>query len=161
LSIPIIVLLETATLVMERVTNRLKRYLPLFIWMAFISFASTSEFSSANSSRIIRPLVLWLFPHTSEESLATIHFLVRKAGHFTEYAIMGFLAGRAFSTSSAQVVRRRWFIVALVLIAVYALVDEYHQSFVPSRTASIFDSLIDTTGGLAALLVYWIRRKRA
>jgi VanZ family protein len=129
--------------------------------MAFISLASTSEFSSANTSRIIRPLVLWLFPHTSEESLATIHLLIRKAGHFTEYAVMGFLAARAFSTSSMQAVRRHWFIVSLALITVYALLDEYHQSFVPSRTASVFDSLIDTTGGVAALLLYWSRRKRA
>jgi VanZ family protein len=35
---------------------------------------------------------------------------------------------------------------------VYALLDEYHQSFVPSRTGSVYDSLIDATGGLVALL---------
>jgi VanZ family protein len=46
------------------------------------------------------------------------------------------------------------------LIVVYALLDEYHQSFVPSRTASIFDSFIDMSGGVAMLLLLR-RRQRA
>jgi len=47
---------------------------------------------------------------------------------------------------------------------VYALLDEYHQSFVPSRTASVYDSLIDATGGMVALLFVqrWkLRRNQA
>ena len=131
----------------------LSRYLPLVIWLAFIFFASSDSFNAGNTSRIIGPLVLWLFPHTSPETLATIHFIVRKLAHFTEYAILGFLAARAFRP------RPRWFLISLILIAVYALLDEYHQSFVPSRTASIFDSLIDTAGGLSALI--FVSRKRA
>jgi VanZ family protein len=129
--------------------------------MAFISWASTSEFSGQNTSRIIRPLVLWLFPGTSEEKIYAIHYVVRKIAHFTEYAILGFLAARAFSTSSGELLRRRWFILALLLIVLYALLDEYHQSFEPSRRASIYDSMIDSAGGLAALLVYRRRRNRA
>jgi len=128
--------------------------------MVFISFASTAEFSSANTSRIIRPLVLWLFPETSEATLQTIHFAVRKLAHFTEYAVLGFLAARAFFTSSVAPLRRRWFVVALFVIVIYSLLDEYHQSFVPSRTASIYDSMIDTIGGFAGLLIYWRRRRR-
>jgi len=93
-----------------------------------------------------------LFPNTSAETLATIHFIIRKLAHFTEYAILGFLAARAFRTSP------RWFLVSAALVVVYALLDEYHQSFVPSRTASVFDSFIDMAGGIAALIV--VRRKR-
>jgi VanZ family protein len=43
---------------------------------------------------------------------------------------------------------------------VYALSDEFHQSFVASRTGSIYDSLIDISGGLAALVFYYRRRAR-
>jgi VanZ family protein len=129
--------------------------------MAFIFWASTSEFSGQNTSRIIRPLVLWLFPGTSEEKIQVIHYVVRKISHFTEYAILGFLAARAFSTSSGDLLRRRWFILALLLIVLYALFDEYHQSFEPTRRASIYDSMIDSAGGLAALLVYRRRSHRA
>lgn len=130
----------------------LRRYLPLVVWLAFISFASSDSFNAANTSRIIGPLVLWLFPNTSAETLATIHFITRKIAHFTEYAILGVLAARAFRSS------RRWFLISAVLIVVYAFIDEYHQSFVPSRTASVFDSLIDMAGGITALIV--VRRKR-
>ena len=74
----------------------LSRYLPLVVWLVFISFASSDSFNAGNTSRIIGPLVLWLFPNTSAETLATIHFITRKLAHFTEYAILGFLAARAF-----------------------------------------------------------------
>ena len=97
--------------------------------------------------------MLWLFPNTSPETLATIHFIIRKLAHFTEYAILGVLAARAFRTSP------RWFLISAVLIIVYALLDEYHQSFVPSRTASVFDSFIDMAGGISALI--FISRKAA
>ena len=133
----------------------LSRYLPLVVWLAFIFFASSDNFNAGNTSRIIGPFVLWLFPNTSAETLATIHFITRKLAHFTEYAVLGFLAARAFRSSS-----ERWFLISVVLIVVYALLDEYHQSFVPSRTASVFDSLIDIAGGLTALLIVLKRSRR-
>jgi len=132
----------------------LSRYLPLVVWLIFISYASSDNFSADNTSRIIGPLVLWLFPNTSPEAMATIHFITRKIAHFTEYAILGFLAARAFRTYD------RWFLISAALVVVYALIDEYHQSFVPSRTASIFDSLIDIAGGLTALIIVLKRSRR-
>ena len=131
----------------------LSRYLPLIAWLAFISYASSGSFSAGNTSRIIGPLVLWLFPNTSPETLITIHFLIRKLAHFTEYAILGWLAARAFRTSPRPAIRERWFLISAALIVTYALLDEYHQSFVPTRTGTVYDSLIDIAGGLAALLV--------
>ena len=134
-------------------------YLPLIVWLAFISFASSDNFNAGNTSRIIGPLILWLFPNTSPETLAVVHFITRKIAHLTEYAILGFLAARAFRTSARPAISGRWFLICVTLIVVYALVDEYHQSFVPSRTASIFDSLIDMAGGLTALLI--VRKRSA
>ena len=138
----------------------LSRYLPLVICLGFISFASSNSFSASNTSRIIAPLVLWLFPNTSPETLATIHFIVRKIAHFTEYAVLGFLAARAFRTSPRPAISERWFLICATLVVVYALMDEYHQSFVPSRTASLLDSLIDMAGGLTALLIVRRRSRR-
>ena len=131
----------------------LSRFLPLIVWLVFISYASSDSFNADNTSRIIGPLVLWLFPNTSPETMATIHFITRKIAHFTEYAILGLLAARAFWSWE------RWFLISVALVVVYALVDEYHQSYVPSRTASVFDSLIDIAGGLTALI--FISRKCA
>jgi VanZ family protein len=143
-----------------RTKQRLLRYGPLIAWMAAIFYASSGQFSAANTSRIIGPLLRWLFPRISDEQLAFAHFVIRKAAHFTEYAVLGWLAARAFTTSSRQDLRRQWFLAALLLVVVYALTDEYHQSFVQSRTASIYDSFIDMTGGLAALMICALRRRK-
>lgn len=134
--------------------ERLWRYGPLVICMALISFASSNEFSASNTSRIVRPLLLWLFPNITEASIGLAHLLVRKAAHITEYAVLGWLAARAFSGSSQEFLRRRWFLASLMLIVLHALLDEYHQSFVPSRTGSLYDSGIDIAGGLIGLIAF-------
>src|SRR2546426_6564501 len=100
--------------------SRLGRYVPLILWMTLIFFASTSEFSASNTALLIRPLLRWFFPHISDERVALFHFLVRKAGHFTGYAVLGLLAARAFRTSSHAALRRGWFLAALILVSVYA-----------------------------------------
>ena len=76
------------------------------------------------------------------------------------YAILGWLAAVAFTTSSREVIRQKWFLISLALVILYALSDEYHQSFVQTRTPSIYDSFIDMIGGLTALVVYSLRRRR-
>ena len=141
--------------------RRLGRYGPLILWIAFIAFASSGEFSSENSSRFVRPLLLWLFPTISEAQLAGIHFLTRKASHLAEYAILAFLARRAFAQSSRVFFRRRWFEVSLLLVVVCAFLDEFKQSFDPSRSASILDCFIDIVGGLTVLYLFRIYDKRA
>lgn len=133
--------------------QRVRRYGPLLLWLAFISFASTSEFSAANTSQLVRPLLLWLFPNLNEAQLATAHFLTRKAAHLSEYAVLAFFARRAFITSSYEFIQRYWFQLGLLLVVIYALLDEFHQSFVPSRTASVYDTAIDIAGGLTVLLI--------
>ena len=138
----------------------MSRYAPLVLWLGLIFFASTGEFSAENTSLIIGPLLHWLFPNISDERVNLVHFFVRKLAHFTEYAVLALLAVRAFTNSSHEAIRRRWFLLSLLLIALYALSDEFHQSFVTTRTASLYDSLIDTSGGLTALLLLAYKRKK-
>ena len=140
--------------------NRLYRYGPVILWAALIFIGSSDLLSASHTSTfLIRPLRL-LFPSASETTLKTIHFLLRKLGHLTEYAVLASLAARAFRTSSQQWLRRRWFWIALSLVIAYALFDEFRQSFVPSRTPSIYDSMIDTVGGLTALVLIRLRSPR-
>jgi VanZ family protein len=131
--------------------GRLWRYGPVVAWACFVLFASSSSFSAPNTSRILRPLLLWLFPGMAESSLDRAHFLGRKAAHFTEYALLALLAARAFRTSGRAALRRGWWAAAFALVACVALVDEYHQSLLPSRTGTVYDSLLDMAGGAAAL----------
>jgi VanZ family protein len=142
--------------------DRLWRYGPLLFWLGFIFYASTGAMSASNTSRILGPLLRWLFPNITEPQLLTAHFAARKLAHFTEYAVLALLAARAFITSTHPTLRRRWLAGALLLVIGYALLDEYHQSFEPTRTGSIYDSLIDISGGATALsLLMWWRMRRA
>ena len=137
--------------------HRLARYGPLILWAALIFIGSTDLLSAENTEgALVRP-VLWLFPHLSEGTLKIFQFVVRKAAHLTEYAIFALLAARAFRTSAREMLRQRWFWVSLLLVVAYSLSDEFHQSFYPSRTASIYDSMIDSLGGLVALTIVWWR----
>ncbi|HEU4836333.1 MAG TPA: VanZ family protein, partial [Pyrinomonadaceae bacterium] len=95
---------------MAKFPRFISHYLPLIAWLTFISFASSDNFNAGNTSRIIGPLILWLFPNTSPETLAVVHFITRKIAHFTEYAILGFLAARAFRP------HRRWFLICVTLV---------------------------------------------
>ena len=140
--------------------HRLKRYGPVVLWAALIFVFSSSLFSGSNTSSVLRPLVLWVYPSISDAGLALVHGVVRKASHFTEYAVLALLVARAFRTSSKEFLRKHWFAVSLVFVALYALSDEFHQSFVASRTASIYDCVIDTAGGLTALIVVRVRSPR-
>ena len=142
------------------VKNRLWRYGPVVLWALAIFIFSSGLFSGSNTSSVLKPLVLWVYPNVSDTGLAFFHGLIRKSMHFAEYAVLALLTARALRTSSTDFLRNHWFAVALGFVALYALSDEFHQSFVPTRTASIYDCLIDTAGGLAALLVTTLRYKR-
>ena len=141
--------------------SRLVRYGPLVVWAILIFIGSSSALSSSNTSFIVR-IVHYLFPGASPETLGLAHFLFRKAGHLTEYAIFAWLAARAFRMSTRDFLRHGWFWAALILTAAYASSDEFHQSFVPTRGASVRDVMIDVIGGLIGLaVVSWRWRRTA
>jgi len=127
--------------------------------MSIIFSASRDVMSFSHSSRTIAPILHWLFPQMSEQSVHAIVFAIRKAAHVTEYAILGLLVWRALQKPNAAG-RRPWFwsqaALALLFVALYATSDEIHQSFVPTRQASAWDVLLDTTGGAFGLLFLWI-----
>jgi VanZ family protein len=135
--------------------RRVITWLPAIAWAALISWASTDMFSASHTSRYIVPALHWLFPSASAETLAQLHFLIRKIAHFTEYFVFSILLLRALRGGNRgwQI---RWAIIALAIAAGYSALDEFHQSFVPSRTASPWDSLLDTTGAATAQVVLWL-----
>jgi VanZ family protein len=140
--------------------QRLWRYGPLILWAAFIFIGSTDLLSGSNTGGVLVRPVLWLFPRASEKTITIYQFVMRKTGHLTEYFIFAILAARLFRTSSRELLRQRWFWASLLLVIVYSLSDEFHQSFYPSRTASIYDCMIDSFGGLVALTMLWWRSRR-
>jgi VanZ family protein len=133
----------------------LRFWLPAVLWGVLMSCASTDALSSNHTSRFILPLLHSLFPHASTAMLDELHLLIRKAAHLTEYFVFSVLLFRAVRGMGTgwQV---RWAFTALAIAAVYSALDEFHQSFVPSRTASPWDSLLDTAGATVAQICMWL-----
>lgn len=134
-------------------------WLPVILWTGLIFWMSTDTFSAKNTSLIIEPLVRFLLPGISEQSLALIHGLVRKAAHLTEYFILGLLLFRALLSTFPESTPMRLALRSLAVAALIAAGDEFHQSFVATRTASVLDVGIDIIGGLFALGVMFFRSR--
>jgi VanZ family protein len=141
--------------------GRFWRYAPLIFWIIIIFVASSNTGSMSNTSRIIQPLLEFLFPNISEIQLTAIHGYTRKAAHLTFYFILGALAARAFSSSLKDLLRRNWLAVSFALVVAVASLDEINQSFLASRTGSIRDVLIDVCGGSIAFLIWFLMAKRS
>ena len=135
----------------------LKNWLPVLVWMALIFTASTDLMSANQTSRFIGPFLRWLIPEISADTVVTVQMFVRKFAHLAEYAIFGALLLRALQGIAPG---RAW-VTAFLIAAVCAVVDEFHQSFVASRTGSPVDVMIDTCGALLGLAVYGFFARKA
>ena len=140
--------------------NLLRYWLPAFAWAALIFLFSTGEFSAAATGHLLRPILEWLFGPIPEPRFEFIHFLVRKAAHLTVYAALSALWLRA-RRGPRSGWKPSWALLALLVSILVALTDEFHQSFVPSRTGSPWDVLLDSFGALAAqaAVALFARRK--
>src|SRR4051794_41479361 len=87
-----------------------------------------------------------LFGHgLAPDTAATWNLIMRKTAHLTEYGILSALTFRAFR-GARKSWNPRWAIGAIVFAALIASIDEIHQSFVPSRTGTWHDVLLDAAG---------------
>lgn len=118
----------------------LKLWLPPIFWMAIIFFLSS------------RPTI-----KTTE--IYWQDFIVKKTAHFIEYAILSFLYIRAFLAS--EVSRKKSFLLAFLISLVYAISDEYHQSFIPGREPRVRDVIIDSMGAIFAIYIVYSKPKWA
>ena len=120
--------------------------------MLLIFSVSTDLGSTEHSSRFIGPFLRWFNPAISDETIGHVQLFVRKCAHVVEYAILAILVWRALAASLSPVkCYRRDFLLTMVIGFLYAVSDEVHQAFVPSRTGSPWDVLIDTFGLMLGL----------
>jgi VanZ family protein len=128
----------------------------------------------------IRRLLALFSSHITWTQVFYVNVIGRKTGHFVGYATLSWFAFRGWMETltyqRGQFLRRagrpigqqrRWHLRAAVLAvlctAAVAALDEFHQSFIPGRTAAVHDVILDTMGGVFAqmlLLLYWTRRKK-
>jgi VanZ family protein len=81
-------------------------------------------------------------------------WLVKKGSHFLAYSVLAWLAWRVFRGE------KRPYLAAFLLTVFYAASDEFHQTFIPGRSGTLDDVLIDSLGGLTALFILrknWFR----
>jgi VanZ family protein len=129
-----------------------------FAWLAvaaciaLIWGLSADLFAASETSRFLKPFLLWLFPDLDPATLRRAHFLVRKSAHVTEYAVLALLAFRAWWLSFETTLVR---IAALSLALVFAVaaIDEARQSLSAARTGTPWDVALDLAGGAAALVL--------
>ncbi len=124
-------------------------------WAGTISVLSTGAYSASVTASILAQILLSLHIHLTAQTFETIHFLVRKLAHCSEYAIFGLLLYHSFAPRHPEDWSARSAFGALVVAGLFSLMDEYHQSFVPGRTASLVDCDIDTGGALLGMVLFY------
>jgi VanZ family protein len=82
-------------------------------------------------------------------------FLLRKIAHISEYAVLTFLLMKALQAH--QLPRRKVWLWAIALAILYAISDEYHQTFILDREGTGRDVLIDSLG---VILVAWFNKRK-
>ncbi len=139
------------------------RWLWVGLWVAWILLyvvLSSRIGSSENSSEWLRLLIAKISPslaaQLTPEVLQALNYIARKGAHFCGFAILTWLGYRAFHIGFGMKPPSalRWAVGTSIL---RAILDEFQQSFVPERTASPVDVLIDT-GGI--VLMAWLIRRR-
>jgi len=136
---------------------------PVVIAVAMICCESTSALSSQNTSSILRPILEHWFGPIRDSSWDLYHHYLRKSGHFVGYGLVAFTFLRAWlhtldrrAPGSLRSWRLKSTLLAILSTAFIASCDEFHQSFLPDRTGSPLDVLLDTAGACALCLLVWL-----
>jgi VanZ family protein len=145
----------------------LKAWIALILWLIVIAIESTAYLSSQNTSRFLYPLLHFLFG-IEYARFEPFHFFLRKAGHVFGYGLLSILFFRAFRETLPVVSGARWTFrwanIAVLGTALVASLDEWHQSYIPTRTGTVHDVILDTCAGIAAqlaLFLYQWKRNRS
>jgi VanZ family protein len=130
--------------------RKLRAWIPTLLWLCILALFSSDTFSAEHTGSILTKVLHALFGSRFDEQFQQIHFLIRKSAHFCSY---GFLGALAFFSWRATLPARprwafRWSILALLLAVTAAGLDEFHQSFIASRTSSLRDVLLDLIGAI-------------
>jgi VanZ family protein len=138
--------------------DRIKSWIPVAVWASLIFFFSSCQLASTNTSQVLGPLLHWVLPGISAEQLDTIHFFTRKFAHAAQYFVLGALTLRALRSKAIQAWEARHLVWAILVVLIVASADEFHQSFVPTRTGSLGDVFIDLFGGTCGALWMYLRQ---
>jgi VanZ family protein len=124
-----------------------------------IAIESTAAMSANNTSLWLYPLWLKLFGPISSARWTEVHHLIRKTGHFVGYGVVSLAFFYSWRQTLHRMAVKHWTlwrrasVLAVLSTLLIASLDEYHQSFLPSRTSSPVDVGIDVCGAIAFQLI--------
>jgi VanZ family protein len=142
--------------------NLLRAWWPAAVWILLIAFESTDFFSSENTGTVLYTMFTRLFGRINVHEFFIFHHYLRKTGHVVGYGMLSLLLLRGWRATLGRVhaLLLRAALLSWLGTLFVAAMDEWHQSFIPSRTGTIWDVALDTVAGVAFLLVayFWLRR---
>jgi VanZ family protein len=130
--------------------RKLRAWIPTLLWLCILALFSSDTFSAEHTGSVLTKVLHTLFGSRFDEQFQQIHFLIRKSAHFCSYGFLGALAFFSWRATLPALPRWtfRWSTLALLLAVTAAGLDEFHQSFIPSRTSSLRDVLLDLVGAI-------------
>ena len=137
----------------------LKAWIAAILWLVVIGIESSDWLSAHHTSRILYPILHFLLG-LNRVQFEHWHFFIRKGGHVFGYGLLSFLLFRAWRESLPLVGNPKWSLrwagIAILGTALVASLDEWHQSFLPSRTGRWEDVVLDTCAGIAVQILVFL-----
>ncbi len=144
--------------------NLLRAWWPAAIWICLIACESTGFFSAEHTSSVLYTLLTRLFGKINLYDFLIFHHYLRKTGHFVGYGMLSLLLLRGWRATLGRVhiLLLRAGLLSWLGTAIVAALDEWHQSYIPSRTGTIWDVALDSVAGVAVLVAayFWLRKTR-
>jgi VanZ family protein len=143
--------------------NLLRAWWPAAVWIGIIAFESTDFFSSEHTGGMLYGLLTHLFGLIDFHKFNVFHHYLRKTGHVIGYGMLSLLLLRGWWATFGRTRALLWRTSLLSWLGTVfvASMDEWHQSYIPSRTGTWKDAVLDSVAGLAFLLVAYFRLRRS
>jgi len=134
-------------------------WFPVLLGIGVIAIESQEFMGADHTSGPLRALFQFVFGPIGDARWDLVHHYIRKSGHFVGYGLIGLAWLRAwwFTLPHSRFLPDA--LLALLGTALIASCDEWHQSYLPNRTGTPKDVLLDCTGAIVLqLIVYTFMR---
>jgi VanZ family protein len=131
-------------------------WLPVLLGICLILMESTEVMGSDHTSGPFRHVFEALFGHVSDPRWEIIHHNIRKSGHFLGYGGIGLAWLRAWWMTLPHSRFLHDAFLALLGTATVASCDEWHQTYLPNRTGTPWDVLLDCCGAITLQLIVYV-----
>ncbi len=137
----------------QRLGYVVKYWVPVVVLLGVIFWLSGGAFTDGRTSEFFFPKIKALFPGLSEEGVIFVHEAIRALAHVVEFFLLGLFLSFAVFRSPLRLSRVEKIVLIIVLLFVFALGDEFRQTMVALRQASVVDVGLDLLGGMMGLII--------